>query len=96
MKMPVKFRRSSLLTKFVIGLLLVSCTVILVSQRTLIRENQEKKAELTNQAAQLQQENQELEADIAGLGTDESVKEIAREKLGLIGSGEVIFSDIGD
>lgn len=96
MKMPVKFRRSALLTKLLILMVVVSSTVILVSQRSQIRENEARTRELEGQAAQLQEENQDLQGDIDGLGTDDSVKKIAREKLGLVGSGEVIFSDIGD
>ena len=39
MRLPVKFRRSSLLTKVVVLLVVVSATVILVSQRSQIRSN---------------------------------------------------------
>ena len=74
MKLPVKFRRSSLLTKVVVLLVVVSATVILVSQRNQIRTNQEQYQELVNQASALQQENQSLQADIEGLDSDESVK----------------------
>ena len=96
MKLPVKFRRSSLLTKVVVLLVVVSATVILVSQRNQIRTNQEQYQELVNQASALQQENQSLQADIEGRDSDESVKKIARDKLGLVGNGEIIFSDVGE
>ena len=96
MELPVKFRRSSLLTKVVVLLVVVSATVILVSQRNQIRTNQEQYQELVNQASALQQENQSLQADIEGLDSDESVKKIARDKLGLVGNGEIIFSDVGE
>ena len=87
MKLPVKFRRSSLLTKVV---------VLLVSQRSQIRSNQAQYQELAGEAAGLQQENQNLRSDIEGLDSDESVKKIARDKLGLVGNGEIIFSDVGE
>lgn len=96
MKLPIKFRRTSLLTKLVILLLVVSSVVVLVAQRSQIRANNAKYDELSEQAAQLQQSNQELQSDIEDLNSDESIKKIAREKLGLVGSGEVIFSDIGE
>ena len=51
---------------------------------------------MVNQASALQQENQSLQADIEGLDSDESVKKIARDKLGLVGNGEIIFSDVGE
>lgn len=96
MKLPVKFRKSSLLTKVVVLLVVVSATVILVSQRAQIRSNQEQYQELAAQAAALTQENRELQSDIDGLGSDESVKKIARDKLGLIENGEIVFSDVGE
>lgn len=96
MKLPVKFRRSSLLTKVVVLLVVVSATVILVSQRNQIRSNQAQYQELAGEAAGLQQENQNLRSDIEGLDSDESVKKIARDKLGLVGNGEIIFSDVGE
>ena len=96
MKLPVKFRRSSLLTKVVVLLVVVSATVILVPQRSQIRSNQAQYQELAGEAAGLQQENQNLRSDIEGLDSDESVKKIARDKLGLVGNGEIIFSDVGE
>ena len=96
MKLPVKFRRSSLLTKVVVLLVVVSATVILVSQRSQIRSNQAQYQELAGEAAGLQQENQNLRSDIEGLDSDESVKKIARAKLGLVGNGEIIVSDVGE
>ncbi len=91
MKLPVKFRRSSLLTKVVVLLVVVSATVILVSQRSQIRSNQAQYQELAGEAAGLQQENQNLRSDIEGLDSDESVKKIARDKLGLVAPGEKVF-----
>ena len=96
MRLPVKFRISSLLTKVVVLLVVVSATVILVSQRSQIRSNQAQCQELAGQAAELQQENQNLQTGIDGLDSDDSVKKIARDKLGLVGNGEIIFSDVGE
>ncbi len=96
MKLPVKFRRSSLLTKVVVLLILVCATVTLVSQRAQIRASQSQYQQLSGQAAELQQKNQELQQDIGSLGTDDSVRKIAREALGLVENGEIIFSDTGE
>ena len=75
MKLPVKFRRSSLLTKVVVLLVVVSATVILVSQRNQIRTNQEQYQELVNQASALQQENQSLSGRHRGTGFRRKRKE---------------------
>ncbi|MBE6946087.1 MAG: septum formation initiator family protein [Ruminococcaceae bacterium] len=96
MRIPIKFRRTSLLTKLVILVLLISCAALLVSQQSQRRANEAKARELAQQVAELKEENQDLQEDIAGLGSDSSVVDIAREELGLVGNGEIIFSDIGD
>lgn len=96
MKMPFQFRRSSLLTKVVVLLVVLCTTVTLVSQRSQIRAKSAQEEALTRQVAELEQENQNLQAEIDGLGTDESVRDIARRELGLVENGEVIFSDQGE
>lgn len=96
MRIPVKFRRTSLLTKLVILVLLISCAALLVSQQSQRRANEARAQNLANQVAELKEENQDLQEDIAGLGSDDSVENIAREELGLVGNGEIIFSDVGD
>ena len=51
-------------------------------------------AELETQLAQAHSENAKLKSDIAGLGTDESAEELARERLGLVKSDEIVFVDM--
>ncbi len=96
MKLPVKFRRSSHMIKLLVFLVVGSSVFILVSQRTQIKENEAKAQSLSRQVAQVRQENQDLRTDIEALGSDESVRKIARDMLGLVENGEVIFSDIGE
>ncbi len=96
MKLPVKFRRSSHMIKLLVFLVVGSSVFILVSQRAQIRENEAKAQSLSRQVAQVRQENQDLRTDIEALGSDESVRKIARDMLGLVENGEVIFSDVGE
>ena len=42
-----------------------------------------------------QQTNAALSEDIEKMDTDEGVKEVARDKLGLVSEGEITFYDIG-
>ena len=44
--------------------------------------------------AQAHSENAKLKADIDSLGTDESAEKLAREKLGLVKSDEIVFVDM--
>lgn len=96
MKLPVKLRKSSLLTKILILLILVGTTATLVSQRARVRANEAAYQALSEEAARQYQENQALQKDIDALGTDDSVRKIARDELGLVENGEIIFYDAGD
>ena len=96
MNFPVTFRRTPLLTKLLILLVVLSCVALLVQQQSRRRANALEVQTLKQEIAELQEANQELAEDIAAMGSDASVEEIAREELGLVGSGEIIFSDVGD
>lgn len=96
MKLPVQIRRSSLLTKAVVLLVAVCAAVTLVSQRAQLREKQAEARDLQQQVAALEQENQQRKSEIQDLGSDDSVKSIARRELGLVEGGEIVFTDKGN
>ena len=91
----MKFKRSSLMTKIIIVLPAIAAAATLVSLQAQLRERQATAAELEQQVAAASQENRRMEAAIDAVDTDEGVKAIAREKLGMVESGEIIFYDIG-
>ena len=95
MRFPIKFRRTSLLTKAVVLLVAVCATVTLVSQRSQVRANQAEAQDLQQQVAALEQKNEQMTSEIQDLGSDDSVKSIARRELGLVEGGEVVFTDKG-
>ena len=77
-------------------LLIVGCAAMLISQQAQIRANAAEAEQLSQQAAQLEQANRDLTEDIAALGSDDSVREIAQEELGLVEDGQIIFVDAGE
>ena len=77
----MKFVRSSLLVKLVILIVVVYAVVTLVSLRSQIADKQK---------------NGKLEEAIANADSDEGVTAIAREKLGMVSNGEIVFKDVGD
>ena len=85
--------KSSLITKLVILAVMIYAIVTIVSLQPKINALQEEKAALENEVAEIQQDNLELEEDIAALGTDESTREIARERLNMVADGEIIYID---
>lgn len=85
------YRRSSTLLKCVVLTAIILCTVCLMVLRSSILEEKAEAEDLRAQAAVLEQENQQLEVNIAELGTVESVKRIALELLGLVTPDTIIF-----
>lgn len=56
---------------------------------------QEKKAELEQQIAEEEQRTKDIEEYSKYTKTDEYVEEVARDKLGLVKQGEIIFKNTG-
>lgn len=90
------YRRSSTLLKCVVLATILLSTAALVILRTSIQAEKSQQAQLQEQAAQLEQENQMLTRYIAELGTVQSVKRIATLELGLIDPNSQFFTPSGD
>ena len=92
----MRFKRSSLLTKLLILVLVAYRTVTLVTLQSQITEKQALAEELQTSIDATNQENLRLEQAINALGTDAGVEAVARQKLGLVAKGEIIFYDVGN
>lgn len=92
----MKFKKSSLLTKLIVLIVVVYATVTLVSLRTQISAKRNEGAVLTQSIAAIAQENQRLQNAIDTMDTDEGVEGIGRQKLGLVSPGEIVFHDVGN
>ena len=90
-RFQLQYRRTPTLHKVVVAAAIVLSSLTLISLRLGHWEAQEKLAELQNRAAVLEQENQELRDDIDRLGTSDSIRDIAREELGLVDPDTIIF-----
>ena len=86
------YRRSSTLTKCVVLAAIVLSTVALLTLTAAIRDAQAAIEANRIEAAALEQQNTKLEEDIAGLGSLESDKALAEEKLGLVDPDTVVFT----
>lgn len=90
-RFQLQYCRTDPLVKVVVATTILLCTVTLVSLR-LNQWNAEEKLELLQQqAAQLEQENQELAERIDALGTADSIRQIAREELDLVDPDTIII-----
>ena len=92
----MKFVRASLLVNLVILIVVVYAVVTLVSLRNQIAEKNAEAAALTSSISAAEQKNGQLEEAIANADTDEGIMDIARDKLGLVTDGEIVFKDVGD
>ena len=85
-------RRSPMLLKIlVLVTILVSAAALLALRGSMLRYQQQKQA-LQAQALQLQQENAKLTEYIAELGTEDSIRRIAMEELGLMDPDAQFFN----
>ena len=92
----MKFVRSSLLVKLILLIVVVYATVTLVSLRRQITAKQAEAAQLTSSITSAEQENSRLNDAIENIDTDAGVEAVAREKLGMVGEGEIVFQDVSD
>ncbi len=92
----MKLIRSSLVLKVAILVVVVYATVMLVSlQKQTVEMNQTAEV-LDMELTAMEQANDQLAEAIDEVDTDASVADIARDKLGLVSPGEIVFYDVGN
>lgn len=89
----VRFKKTSLLTKLVIFAVAIYALVTLVRLQDRITEINREVSSLEQQVLYAEQEYALVEQDLEELGSDKSVKKIARARLGMVEAGEIIFHD---
>lgn len=90
-RVRIVFCKSSTLTKTaVLSAVALSMAALLVLNLS-ISIAEKNTAELTDQAAQLEQENEQLEENIDSLGSADSVEKIAEDELGLVDPDTVVI-----
>lgn len=92
----MRLRKSSLITKLILLAVMVYAIVTVVTLQTRINQLREAREALAQQVAAAEQDNRQMEEEIANLNTDEAIKAIARERLNLVEDGEMIFVDSGN
>jgi cell division protein FtsL len=92
----VKLKKSSAITKIVILALIIYAVASFISVRSKTAEALQEKTALQQKVTQMSEANAELQYGIDHSTDDQTIEDIAREKLGLVKPGEVIFYDTGD
>ena len=85
-----------MLTRLIILALAVYAIVTLLGLQTQISQQNEANDVLREQITATAQENQRLQQAIERVGSREGVEEVARNKLGLVTEGEMIFYNLGE
>ena len=91
--MALKFKRVGTITKFVLLILGVYMAILLLSVRTQIRSAEADLRALQTQVDEQTATNASLAADIANRNDPDTVRAIAKERMRLVESGEIIFYD---
>ena len=92
-RFQLQYRRTPTLHKVVVAAAIVLSSLTLVSLRLGHWEAKAQLSELEHRAAVLEQENQALRDDIDRLGTSDSIRDIAREELGLVDPDTIIIEN---
>ena len=90
-RVKIVVRKSRPVTKVVALCAVVLSTVALLTLQSTILASREKTAELMEEAGKLEQQNQNLEQRIDGLDTEEGIRDIAEQELGLVDPDTVII-----
>ena len=92
----MKLKRSGILTKLVVLGLLAYILVSYARMQIRIGEAEETKLSLQSEVRTLAVGNAALEYEISHCQDPETIEKVARETLGLVLPGEIIFYDMGD
>ncbi len=90
-RFQLQYRRTDPLSKVVVATTIAVCTVTLLSLRIAQQDAQDTLVALQQQAIVLEQENQQLQSRVDGLGTADAIRIIAQEELGLVDGDSIIF-----
>lgn len=86
----------STLLRIIIVVLVIIATVDLIRLRGQIAEQKTESGALSEQVTKAQQDIEKIQSDMQALDTDAGKKAVARNQLGLVEEGEIVFRDIGN
>jgi len=92
----MRIARAGLLTKVLILVLLIAVAISLLELNSQLDQAHAQKEELTHQVAAQTQINADLTDAIEHSDDLDRIADVAREKLGLVAPGEIIFYSMGD
>lgn len=89
----MRFKRTSFLTKLLLLIVAGYAVYTLVRLQDRIQIARQTVSDLEAQVVYAEQDNAQLEQDLKDIDSDRSVKSIARNRLGMVEAGEIVFRD---
>lgn len=89
----MKLKRSGFLSKVVVVMLLVFIAITLLNVHSQIQSAQQELEQYQAAVDEQQEVNAALEENIANSSDPDTILDVAKDKMGLLESGEVIFYD---
>ena len=89
----MRFKKTSFLTKLLLLIVAGYAVFTLVRLQDRIQIARQTVSNLEAQVVYAEQDNAQLEQDLKDLDSDRSVKSIARNRLGMVEAGEIVFRD---
>lgn len=89
----MRFKRTSLLLKLVILAVCIFCIASLIATQTEINKRKQITDALKDEIVSKNQSVMQLEEDIGLVDTDEGTRKLARQRLGYVEDGEIVFYD---
>jgi cell division protein FtsB len=91
---PKKDKKPVRIKSIVFILLAVYLAYTLTAQHMVIRKSRAQEAAIRAQIEEIKKENERLKEELERMQSDEYIEKVARERLGLIKSGEIMFVDV--
>lgn len=89
----MRFKKTSFLTKLLLLIVAVYAVYTLVRLQDRIQIARQTVSDLEAQVVYAEQDNAQLKQDLNDIDSDRSVKSIARNRLGMVEAGEIVFRD---
>lgn len=89
----MRFKKTSFLTKLLLLIVAVYAIYMLVRLQDRIQVARQTVSDLEAQVVYAEQDNAQLKQDLDDIDSDRSVKSIARNRLGMVEAGEIVFRD---
>ncbi len=92
----MKLKKSSIVVKIIIAVLAVQAVLSIVSIRSKVDTAEHDREVLASEVKKLEAANAAIDHEIQNSENEDTIENIARDKLGLVLPGEVVYYDISE